>query len=39
MDNLFSNIQQTLQQSNQQNNQDSLLQNQQISQDKINDIN
>ena len=38
MDSLFSNIQQTLQQSSQQNNQDSLLQNQKISQDKINEL-
>ena len=38
MDNLFSNIQQTLQKGSQKSNQTSLLQNQQISQDKINEL-
>ena len=38
MDNLFSNIQQTLQKGSQKSNQTSLLQTQQISQDKINEL-
>ena len=38
MDALFSNIQKSYQENNQQNNQNALLQNQQISQDKINEL-